>query len=117
MSEPQIDWVAASTKQAKRRRDSGMQRAAEHAEAVIDGWQEKASEQLRIYVASRLGAPFLAEDFVSWSRYRVPAPPDGRAFGAVLKRAARSGWITKQGYAPAKSSNLSPKVLWAGVPQ
>jgi hypothetical protein len=116
MSEVQVDWIA-STENAKRRRDRGMKRAAEHADAVTDGWQEKAAEQLRVFVQQRQGAPFLAEDFVSWSKFRVPAPPDGRAFGAVLQRASRSRWIEKRGYAPAKSSNLSPKVLWVGVPQ
>lgn len=113
----QVDWVAASVEQAKKRRDRGMRRAAEHADAVIDSWQEKAAAQLQIFVRQRQGAPFLAEEFVSWSRFRVPAPPDGRAFGAVLQRAAKSRWIEKCGYAAAKSSNMSPKVLWIGLPQ
>lgn len=114
----QYDWLATSAKaaaKAVKRRDKGIARAARHADAVVKDWQEKALDRLRLFIDEREGAPFLAEEFVRWARFKVPAPPDKRAFGSVIQRAVKSGWIVKEGYAPASSSNQSPKCLWRGA--
>lgn len=99
---------------ARRRRDEGAARAAEHAERVVDPqWQQKASDFLMRVVDGMNGASFLAEQVVAEAKAaNFPAPPDGRAWGAVIQRAARSGKIVKVGYAAASTSNCSPKVLW-----
>jgi len=39
-------------------------------------------------------------------------PPDGRAWGQVMRRAEREDVIKWVGYMPAVSSNGSPKVAW-----
>ena len=57
------------------------------------------------------GDCFLAEEVRNFAT-GLDLPPDGRAWGVVFRSAAREGLIVKAGYAPAKSSNLSPKVLW-----
>lgn len=101
-----LDWNAAA-----RRRDDGICRAVEHADRESPSWSDLALTFLRGWVQGHRGE-LLAEDVVLAARGQVPAPPDGRAWGGVLQRAARAGVIAKAGYAPAKTSNLSPKVLW-----
>ena len=94
----------------EKRRDDGIQRAADHAG---DMWQKYARGYLMEYLSTNPG-PFLGEQLRWFAEDRgLPFPPDGRAWGTVLQSAARAGLIRKVGYAPAKSSNLSPKVQWA----
>jgi hypothetical protein len=42
----------------------------------------------------------------------VSEPPTSKAWGSIFKEAAKAGTVRKVGYAPSKSSNLSPKTLW-----
>lgn len=109
-NDPQQDMFGGGGK-LKRRRD-GVKTAAEHAERELKGWQQQALEHLKKYLAGRKGAPFLAEDFVRWVQFRIQDPPDPRAYGGVMKTAAAAKLIRKVGYAPAGSSNGSPKVQW-----
>lgn len=91
------------------RRDDGIQRAADHAG---DYWRRCARGFLLEYLATH-AEPFLAENVREFAEARHLAdPPDGRAWGQVMRSAARDGLIVKVGYAPARSSNLSPKVQW-----
>lgn len=103
---------------AAAKRDDGIQRAAEHAG---EEWTERAVEQVRRYAEHRStfyvpygSAPeFLAEYVRDWSEFwGFDKPPDSRAWGHVMRLAAKRGYIRKAGYLPAKSSNLSPKVAW-----
>lgn len=103
--------MTLSTAIAEAKRDDGMARAIEHAESDQPGWAGIALDFLRGY--ARMHVDFLAEDVVAAAAMLVPDPPDGRAWGYVFRRAAREGVIQKAGYAPAKTSNLSPKVMWA----
>jgi hypothetical protein len=97
---------------ARRRRDSGIARAADHANAETSGWTEIAFDFLEACAKVR-AAPFLAEDVIEMAKAaHLPEPPDGRAWGGVFQRGARRGLIQKAGFAPAKTSNCSPKVLW-----
>ena len=104
---PLLDWAEAT-----RRRDAGIAASVEHADQVNANWSARASEYLLDY-ARRAGGAFLAEQVREYAHGEgLEYPPDGRAWGAVLSRAARAGLIRQIGYAPAKSSNRSPKVLW-----
>lgn len=100
--------------QAIERRDTGIDRASSHAERVSEDWNATADAALRYYLQIIHGKSFLAEEFVAWARVRpnLDMPPDGRAWGAVVKRASRAGLIVGVGYAPANTSNRSPKRLW-----
>lgn len=100
-----IDFTTARAK-----RDAGMQRAADHAERVTDGWQDAALAHLRSFAATH--DRFLIEDVVVASKGIVPTAPDSRAWGAVVLRAARERIIEKCGYAPARTSNCSIKPIW-----
>ncbi len=98
---------------ARARRDDGMERAGRHADAEHKDWRDKALGYVRLYAVASTG-PFLTEDVrVEAEKDGLPLPPDRRAWGSVLQRAAREGIVTRAGYAPAHSSNLSPKCLWA----
>lgn len=95
---------------ARARRDDGIQRAGDHAG---NEWKDRARGYVLEFLAGN-PEPFLAEDLREFAEVRgLFAPPDGRAWGAVIQSAARDGLIRKVGYAPAKSSNLSPKVQWS----
>lgn len=108
----QIDWLGAARERAARRRDAGIERAVTHADKVVKNWQEIAYERLLEFLAGRDGAPFLAEEFRQWGRFKIPAPPDGRAFGGVIRRAATAGKIVNIGTGRAATSNSSLKILW-----
>ena len=94
---------------ARARRDDGIQRSGDHAG---DTWRRGARGYLLEYLATHQG-PFMAEDVRQYAEtHGFAFPPDGRAWGVVFQSAARDRLIVKVGYAPAKSSNLSPKVQW-----
>ena len=47
---PLLDWTPAE------RRDDGMQRAVDHADAVVHSWSDRAGELLLEYAAQRRGS-------------------------------------------------------------
>lgn len=96
---------------ARARRDDGIARAVDHAETVKVGWQREAFERFRRYAERH--EVFLTEDVLEANPdFTVPPQCDKRAWGAVARAAAKQGIVAKEGYAPAKTSNLSPKPLW-----
>jgi len=96
-------------------RDLGIERSVEHADQVMDGWSDWALEAVRQYAGGHPD-PFLTEDVRDWAAKRgLPKPPDDRAWGAVMQRAKRAGYIDNVGYGSARSSNLSPKILWVSI--
>jgi hypothetical protein len=101
-----------SIEEVKARRDKGIHDSADHAGG---DWIEEAVGYLEQYTVNAR-APFLGEQVRAWAEGQgLAAPPDGRAWGAVMQAGRRRKLIVSCGYAPAKSSNLSPKVLWHKV--
>lgn len=97
---------------ARRARDAGIARVAESSEELTPGWQDRALDLLRRYAHAQV-TPFLGEEFRLWAHaHGLEEPHDGRAFGPVFQRAVRLGVIERAGYAPAASSNCSPKPTW-----
>jgi hypothetical protein len=97
--------------QAKDKRERGVQRAADHAGP---DWQDAALQQLIDY--ARQHDRFLTEDVREYAlQHGLDDPPDGRAWGHVVRRAVRLGHIDRDGYRAAKSSNCSPKPLWKSL--
>ena len=93
-------------------RDSGIERAAEKAERIEPGWIDAAVGHVLTFALKRWPEPFLAEDVRAYAEgLGLPQPTDGRAWGHVLKAAAKRGIVTRAGFGASKSSNLSPKVL------
>ena len=100
--EAQLDLV-----DALQRRDTGMARVEQSAGT---DWIDDATAYLREYARRARGEPFLIEDAIEV--YTGTRPPNPKAWGPAAMMAAKRGWIRKAGYAPARSSNLSPKTLW-----
>lgn len=96
---------------AQHRAEVGMTRAADKAQRVSDGWNERALEAVHQFALEH--ETFLAEDV----RKLCPTPEgaDGRAWGAVINAAKRRGWIKFEGAAPANSSNGSLKCKWRSL--
>lgn len=98
---------------AMARRDSGIDRVAASANSAIDGWTDIALEKVVSYAQGH--ESFLMEDVRAALTEDFPGPPDARAWGSVTRRAIKEGLIIKDGYAPARSSNLSPKPVWKSL--
>lgn len=98
-------------------RDDGMDRAAAHADAVHGGWSNFAYDILLRYAEKH--EVFMAEDVREFARVvdGFEDPPDGRAWGSVVMRAAKAGIIKRIGYAPMKSPNChaNPKSVWRSL--
>lgn len=76
-------------------RDSGMQTAISHADAVSPEWSVRAYSLLQRYLKDYPGE-FMAEDFRSFcAQVDFELPPHARAFGGVISRAAKAGLIRK----------------------
>lgn len=98
---------------ARARRDLGIERAGDRADRNTAGWRESAATLVKDYAEQQRGKAFLTEDAAAYAHsHGLPLPPDGRAWGAAIQMAKRRGYVVAAGYAPARSSNLSPKVQW-----
>jgi len=117
-SEVQGDHTAARLglldfKAAAARRDRGMESSLQHANEELPGWSESAFHLLTQYAAQESMA-WTAEQFRAWSHAQgLPPPPEARAFGPIVQRGLRAGLFVRVGYAPAASSNGSPKPTYA----
>lgn len=99
---------------AEARRDNGIDDSAEHAEHDMPGWIDDAVLYARQFAVEHRHDKFLAEDLRYWAtKQGLPQPPELRVWGAVIRAASKAGYIARVGYGSARSSNLSPKVLWA----
>jgi hypothetical protein len=98
---------------AFRRGHEAAEAAADRADRDSDGWTEQA-EVLFARFAKEAAKPFLTEEARRFAEScGLPKPPDGRAWGHVAKKCQRTGVIVPAGFRAAKSSNGSPKILWA----
>ena len=103
-----LDFTAA-----RGRRDAGMASSLAHALSDCPTWAEQAFRLLVQYVSEHTH-PFTIEHFRPWAyMHGLPRPVEERAFGGVTCKALKAGVIVKVGYAPAASSNNSPKALYA----
>lgn len=92
------------------RRDTGIARAVDHADRVVNSWSEDC---YRMLVAYAPGREFIAEQFTEFALGAgLPAPPTKRAFGGPIRRAALAGVIRRVGYSLDKYA--SPKARWSG---
>lgn len=89
-------------------RDAGMARAEANAP---DGWNDEAYDFVVRYLERH--TELHVDDL--WN-VGLPTPPNPRALGPVLQRAARSGLMVKTGeYRPSVRSHLSPKPVWESL--
>lgn len=102
----QLDWIE--------RRGLGMARAQRRTERECgEDWTERAAQHLREFARRiAVGQPFLIEDARAAAPRSLGEPSNGKAWGPAVQRARKAGYIKGAGFAPARSSNGSPKCLW-----
>ena len=100
-------------------RDIGIAKAVAHADRVVNSW---STDALKIVVDYCNGLS--SGDHVTSEKFRMHAvvgglqnPPDNRAWGGVMRNAAKMGIITKIGWTTADDPKVhkNPVSLWAVV--
>lgn len=105
---------------ARAARDSGIHRAAQHAEEVMPSWGDRAYAVLLDYLTK---PPFCTSAFTSEDvrdhahLLGLPEPAHRRAWGAVFQRAARAGLIAKNGVTEARAKHVHCSIVtvWRAV--
>lgn len=97
-----------SNAQTKAQVDASIERV--NANAGSD-WSISALAAVEAYALNTRGM-FLTEDVRAYYKDTLDLPHDGRAWGQVMRQAVRNGSIVHCGFAPAKTSNGSAKVMW-----
>lgn len=97
-------------------RNRGIERAIAHADAEFTSWSDVAFAHLKVFVLRRArGATFTAEQIREHAdKQGFRSPPDRRAWGAVMLRAARAGLIRKNGWTIATDPRVhcNPVTEW-----
>lgn len=109
-----VRWEAL-TDERKARRDAqaGIDMAVEAADRKHAGWSDTAYAFVELFVVQHKGENFTGHDIVEAAREKgVIAPPNEKAYGAVIQRAARAGLLKKAGYAPDENRHGNPVILW-----
>lgn len=96
---------------ARIERDVNIERAADKADRIINGWQELAYAFLEQFARKR--REFTSYELrMAFKAAQLESPPSDKAFGAVFVRAANRGLIKKNGFAQHPERHASPTVLW-----
>lgn len=109
-----IDFTAPATGRDLAR--EGAQRAVDHAERKHPGWYDQATEFVRQYALDH--HEFMCEAARRFAEARgIAPPPDKRAWGSVMTRAARAGYVRKIGFACATDPkvHMNPAGLWKSL--
>lgn len=77
--------------------EAGIQKAVENADARHPDWSAKAYSLLTVFIGTRQGA-FRCEEFRQWCEGRLMPPPHDRAFGGVIRMAAKNKIIRQVGF-------------------
>lgn len=93
---------------------AGAEQAVQHANEVNKGWGEEAFEMIKRYPEKK----FMTESVAAWAYlHGLTRPPSGRAWGAVVMRAYREGYIKRIGYEPVANprAHSTPASVWERV--
>lgn len=93
---------------AQKRQSAALKRVSRNAERTTPGWNDDALEQVRQYALDH-------KEFTAEAMRTGKTAHDGRAWGPVMKRAAKEGYIISIGAEKVASSNLSYKTLWKSL--
>lgn len=107
-------WIPVdASKLARRDAQTGIDQAVAAADRAVQGWSELAFDFVRLYATQRRGQRFIGHDIVKASEARgLIQPPNPKAWGAPIQRAAREGIIKRVGHAPDPNRHTNPVPLW-----
>lgn len=108
----QLSFLASDGSVARQERDAGMARALQHAEAEVPAWGSLALSYLRRYAETHERFPGWFVTHAAGLSGAVPMPPTGKSWGAIFTKAARLGWIAKDGYAQDPNRHANPCPVW-----
>jgi len=94
------------------KRDEGIAQALQHAESLNADWGATAYGMLEEFCRARSGCIFTSEDIRRWCELRGFDSPVPKAWGAVVKKAARLKLIVRTGTTIAKQRHGSPCPQW-----
>lgn len=77
--------------------EAGIQQAVDNADARQPDWSATAYTMLALFTQERK-QPFRCEEFRQWCEGRLMPPPHDRAFGGVIRMAARNKIIRQVGF-------------------
>lgn len=95
-------------------RNAGMQRATDHAEADHPNWGVLALDYLKAYAATHERFPGW---FVTKAASLSKAVPEasGKAWGSIFTKAARQGWIVRDGFDKDPNRHMNPCPVWRSM--
>lgn len=98
-------WVAIA--------QAGIDQAVAAADRAVEGWSERALEFIRLWALDNIGKRFIGTDIVQASiAAGITQPPNAKAWGGPIQRAARARFIRKVGTAPDPNRHGNPVPLW-----
>lgn len=118
---PLLDLIEARKAQAREAwaaGEAGATRAADHAERVDPGWKDAALDALVRFAAEARGVPFMVEDVREYAEeHGLEPPPLQCAWGAVVLRAKREGYVVRAGVGTTRRGPAHAKLgaLWTAV--
>lgn len=100
----------------KRYAESGAKKAIDHAQLTDLTWAEQALKFLLQYI--KHGNEFMVEELRTASIGTVPEPPSKRAWGGIIAKAARLGWVVAVGYRQVSNvkAHATPARVWKHNP-
>jgi hypothetical protein len=114
MNQTVIDFSApAPAAIAREKAEQGMRRTLSAAERRTPGWGDIAYEFLRDY--AKVNERFTGWMVVRSAAERIPEPPNPKAWGSVIQKAARAGVIRKVGTTPDVHRHGNPIPVWESV--
>jgi hypothetical protein len=95
-------------------REEGMARAVLRADCDSPRWSDHALTIVKAWCRIHKGERAIAEVIIAYAHDTcgLPKPADTRAWGGVIKRAAREGRLLARGFTSEGTNNSSPKILW-----
>lgn len=104
-----------SLAEARLVRDQKMQQALDHAESETARWGDRALAYLRRYAERHDRFPGWFVTKAADLTGAVPTPPTPKAWGAIFTKAARVGWIVKNGYTQDPHRHANPCPVWKSL--
>lgn len=83
-------------------KELGIYKAVAHADSVYEDWSDNAFKILKEFVRFH-DEPFMCEDVRQYANNYLPAPPNDRAWGAIILRGKKDGIIKHYGFGQVRN--------------